>query len=198
LVRDIWKDGSGSSSADRQKQSDEFHTIAVVGEREGGRHYTAIDITDTSSNPKYLWTWPPRQQLRAGHGRELERHHAKPPPIGPVLIQDNSGPITVTVGGSPVKASERWVVASPADSTRTTSAAAPSTSRRLGRHAALQVQPLRHGELQRSPLQPRPVLAPVSLIDSNYDNFFDLAVLGDTEGQLFTIDMLNPALYRAG
>ena len=58
-VRDIWKDGSGSSSADRQKQSDEFHTVAIVGEREGGRHYTAIDLTDTTSNPKYLWTWPP-------------------------------------------------------------------------------------------------------------------------------------------
>src|SRR5258706_11134629 len=47
-VRDIWSDGSGSSSADRTKQADEFHTIAIIGERGGGRHYTALDVTDTN------------------------------------------------------------------------------------------------------------------------------------------------------
>jgi len=110
-VRDIWKDGSGSSSADRQKQSDEFHTIAVVGEREGGRHYTAIDITDTSSNPKYLWTWPPRAATtswpRARAGTTPRQTPSDRPGVDPGQLRTHH----VTVGGSPVKASERWVVA---------------------------------------------------------------------------------------
>jgi type IV pilus assembly protein PilY1 len=64
-VRDIWSDGSGTTNttADRQKQSDEFHTILVIGERTGGRHYTALDVTDTANNPKFLWTW---RRARAG------------------------------------------------------------------------------------------------------------------------------------
>jgi len=199
-VRDIWKDGSGSSSADRQKQSDEFHTIAVVGEREGGRHYTAIDITDTSSNPKYLWTWPPPgSNYELATGESWNDTTPNPPPIGPVLIQDNSGPITVTVGGSPVKASERWVVA-------LSGGFDPNYIR--GRSVylldawdgTLLYKFSRYDTASSS--DPRynlgPVLAPVSLIDSNYDNFFDLAVLGDTEGQLFTIDMLNPGTLSGG
>src|SRR3989442_4525069 len=36
------------------------------------------------------------------------------------------------------------------------------------------------------------------MIDSNYDNFFDMAVVGDTDGQLWTIDMLNPGTLSGG
>src|SRR6266404_445336 len=199
-VRDIWKDGSGSSSADRQKQSDEFHTIAVVGEREGGRHYTAIDITDTSSNPKYLWTWPPPgSNYELATGESWNDTTPNPPPIGPVLIQDNSGPITATVGGSPVKASERWVVA-------LSGGFDPNYIR--GRSVylldawdgTLLYKFSRYDTATSS--DPRynlgSVLAPVAMVDSNYDNFFDLAVVGDTEGQLFTIDMLNPGTLSGG
>ena len=116
-VRDIWKDGSGSSSADRQKQSDEFHTVAIVGEREGGRSYTAIDVTDTSSNPKYLWTWPPPGSNYAmAAGESWNDTTPNPPPIGPVVMDNVLGPInvnakfgtTTTVTG---RGEERWVVA---------------------------------------------------------------------------------------
>src|SRR5712664_1297147 len=199
-VRDIWKDGSGSSSADRQKQSDEFHTIAIVGEREGGRHYTAIDVTDTSSNPKYLWTWPPPgSNYELAAGESWNDTTPNPPPIGPVLIQDNSGPITVMVNGSPVKASERWVVA-----------LSGGFDPNFIRGRSVYVLDAWDGTLlykfsrydTASSSDPRynlgSVLAPVSLIDSNYDNFFDMAVVGDTEGQLWTIDMLNPGTLSGG
>jgi len=113
-VRDIWKDGSGTSGADvaRQKDADEFHTIAIIGEREGGRHYTAIDVTDTSSPPKFLWTWPPPgSNFELSEGASWNDTTPNPPPVGPVLLQDGSGPITITVNGTAVKASETWVVA---------------------------------------------------------------------------------------
>src|SRR5205823_3424036 len=53
-VRDIWADGSGVTAANHKKESDEFHTIAIIGEREGGRHYTALEINsaDPTLRPK--------------------------------------------------------------------------------------------------------------------------------------------------
>src|SRR5262249_47629127 len=55
MVRDIWVDGSGmSTSIDHTKQSDEYHTIAVVGEREGGRQFVGLDVTNPSL-PAFLW-----------------------------------------------------------------------------------------------------------------------------------------------
>jgi len=204
-VRDIWKDGTSNgiapaTSADGQKQAQEFHTIAIVGEREGGRHYTAVDMTDTSSNPQYLWTWPPPgSNYELAAGESWNDTTPNPPPIGPVLIQDNSGPITVTVGGSSVKASERWVVA-----------LSGGFDPNYVRGRAVYVLDAWDGTLlykfsrydTSSATDPRyslgTVLAPVSLVDSNYDNFFDLGVVGDTDGQLWTIDMLNPGTLSGG
>ena len=199
-VRDIWKDGSGSSSADRQKQSDEFHTVAIVGEREGGRHYTAIDVTDTTSNPKYLWTWPPPgSNYDLAVGESWNDTTPNPPPVGPILIQDNSGPVTITVNNTPVKASERWVVA-----------VAGGFDPNLIRGRSVYVLDAWDGTLlykfsrydTSSSSDPRynlgSVLSPISMIDSNYDNFFDMAVVGDTDGQLWTIDMLNPGTIAGG
>jgi type IV pilus assembly protein PilY1 len=199
-VRDIWKDGSGASTADRRKQADEFHTIAIVGEREGGRYYTAIDVTDTSSNPKYLWTWPPPGSNYAmAAGESWNDTTPNPAPIGPILMQDDSGPISISVGGSAVKASERWVVAF-----------GGGFDPNYIRGRAVYVLDAWDGTLlykfsrydTASSSDPRyllgSVLAPVSMIDSNYDNFFDMAVLGDTDGQLWTIDMLNPGTLSSG
>jgi len=199
-VRDVWKDGSGSSSADRRKQPDEFHTIAIVGEREGGRHYTAIDVTDTSANPRYLWTWPPPgSNYELAAGESWNDTTPNPAPIGPVLIRDDSGPISLTVNGSSVKASERWVVA-----------ISGGFDPNLIRGRAIYLLDAWDGTLlykfsrydTSSTGDPRynlgSVLAPVSLIDSNYDNFFDMAVVGDTDGQLWTIDMLNPGDLSSG
>ena len=37
--------------ADDKKQAHEFHTVAVVGERRGGTHYFALDVTDATKLP---------------------------------------------------------------------------------------------------------------------------------------------------
>ncbi|HZR08540.1 MAG TPA: hypothetical protein VFA79_08160, partial [Myxococcales bacterium] len=204
-VRDIWKDGttngmSAATSADRQKQSQEFHTIAIVGEREGGRHYTAIDITDTTSNPKYLWTWPPPgSNYELAAGESWNDTTPNPPPIGPILMQDDSGPITVTVNGASVRASERWVVA-----------LAGGFDPNYIRGRAVYILDAWDGTLlykfsrydTSTSTDPRyalgSVLAPVSMVDTNYDNFFDVAVFGDTDGQLWSLDLLNPGTLSGG
>ena len=73
MVRDVWVDFNG----DHQKQADEFRTVAVTGEREGGRSYFALDVTDPRG-PRFLWNWPPAgHQRRPGGGRVLERPRSR-------------------------------------------------------------------------------------------------------------------------
>ena len=199
-VRDIWKDGSGTNAGDavRQKDADEFHTIVIVGEREGGRHYTAIDVTDTSSPPRFLWTWPPPgSNFELSEGASWNDTTPNPPPVGPVLLQDGSGPITITVNGTAVKASETWVVA-----------LGGGYDPNLVRGRAIYILDAWTGTLlykfsryddigtctSNAECTLGSVAAPVSLVDTNFDNFFDLAVVGDAEGQVWAIDMLNPGV----
>jgi type IV pilus assembly protein PilY1 len=196
-VRDIWKDGSGGTSADQKKQVDEFHTVAIIGEREGGRRYTAIDVTDTANPPKFLWTWPPPgSRFDMAEGESWNDTTPNPPPIGPVLVMDSSGPISITVGGgAAIKASERWIVA-----------ISGGYDPNLVRGRAVYILDAWDGTLLykfsryddsgtcsgKAECLLGSVAAPVSMVDSNFDNFFDMAVVGDTDGQLWTIDMLCP------
>ena len=196
-VRDIWADGSGTTSTtvDHAKEHDEFHTIAIIGERTGGRHYVALDITDTAHSPKFLWMWPrPGDNYDLAEGESWNDTTPNPPPIGPVLIADNSGPITI--GNQ--KASERWVVA-----------IAGGYDPNLVRGRAVYILDAWNGQLlfkftryQTSPNTAEnvlgPVAAPVSLIDTNFDNYFDLATFGDTDGNIFAIDMIKPGDISTG
>ena len=65
MVRDVWVDGQandklvGSFTNDAMvKQDVEFHTVAVASERQGGTHFVALDVTDTTT-PRMLWVFPP-------------------------------------------------------------------------------------------------------------------------------------------
>jgi type IV pilus assembly protein PilY1 len=131
MVRDVWADGTtnGMSAAlgprDDQKQGKEFHTVAVVGERRGGTHYFALDVTDATrlpadgnfKLPRFLWMYPQpddRESLR--FGETYSDFLPVPPPIGPVRIKadDRSGtPVATTprkvFGGVEVPFHERWV-----------------------------------------------------------------------------------------
>jgi type IV pilus assembly protein PilY1 len=54
-VEDVWfSTGDGTGAIAISKTASEWHTIAVVGEREGGNQFNALDITDTTS-PSWLW-----------------------------------------------------------------------------------------------------------------------------------------------
>ncbi len=52
-VSDVW---IPSGPADSTKEAEEWHTILVCGERQGGNTYFALDITNTLQ-PKYLWSF---------------------------------------------------------------------------------------------------------------------------------------------
>jgi type IV pilus assembly protein PilY1 len=51
-VEDVWF-GTGDGT---EKSATEWRTIAIVGERQGGNQFNALDITDTTS-PSWLWSY---------------------------------------------------------------------------------------------------------------------------------------------
>ena len=189
MVRDIWVDGSGASAADNVKQADEFHTIAIVGEREGGRHWFALDLSDPY-NPVFKWQWPlPGTSDDMVVGQSWNDHAPAPPPIGPIAVYDPAGPLTI----NGVKAREEYVVA-------VGGGWDPNLVRGRGiymldawtgnivwRYAA--TDPGANNDARQYLY---PVAATVSLVDSNNDGLFDTAVVGDTMGQLWTFSMLTP------
>jgi type IV pilus assembly protein PilY1 len=195
MIRDIWVDGSGSTLADRQKQADEFHTIAIIGEREGGRHYSALDITNPNS-PKYLWTFPPPGSATSLEmGESWDDISPSAPAIGPIAVDDPSGPYTV----NGTKASERWIFAFGGGFD-------PSYVRGRGIYVIdawtgqllfqyRQIDATGPGDA-RSNLWP--VSAPVSLIDTNGDGLFDNLVAPDTNGQVWLISLFNPGKDTGG
>jgi type IV pilus assembly protein PilY1 len=102
MVRDVWVDGqtgnglSPGPALDGMKSASEFHTVAVVGERRGGNHYFALDVTNATNltsesgdhGPKFLWVYPQpsdRESLR--FGETYDDFLPVPPPIGPVRIK---------------------------------------------------------------------------------------------------------------
>jgi type IV pilus assembly protein PilY1 len=195
MIRDIWVDGSGSSSADHVKQADEFHTIAVVGEREGGRHWFALDLTDPY-NPTYKWQWPlPGTADDIAVGESWNDHAPAPAPIGPIAVYDAAGPLTI----NGTKASERYVVALGGGwdpnlvRGRGVYIVDAWTGSVMWRYTATDSGA---GSDARQYLYP--VAATVSLVDTNNDGLFDTAVVGDTMGQVWTFGMLSPGGRSGG
>jgi type IV pilus assembly protein PilY1 len=122
MVRDVWVDGTsnsptgfttnggssgfwggGSRSSDGEKLASEFHTVAVVGERRGGTHYFALDVTNSTGldgddnglgrlPPKFLWVYPqPNDPVSSRVGETYDDFLPVPPPIGPVRIYADGG-----------------------------------------------------------------------------------------------------------
>lgn len=197
MVRDIWVDGSGPSSgaADKIKQADEFHTIAIVGEREGGHRYFALDVTDPS-NPTYKWTWP-----KTGSSQDLDQgqtwndHSPAPPPIGAIAVDDPFGPFPI----NGVKASEKYIVAVGGgydfnlQRGRGVFMIDAWTGTEVFRFARIDST---GGGDPRNRLWP--VAATPTLLDTDADGLFDALVVGDVRGQVWTIDMKIPGKDTTG
>jgi type IV pilus assembly protein PilY1 len=206
MVRDVWVDGQkndkgtvGYVNNALVKQDVEFHTVAVVSERQGGTHFVSLDITDTAT-PKMLWLYPgpcsPEEQL---WGQTYGQFSPRPPPIGPVLLQ------TTNVAGKPNygygHTEERWSVF-------VNGGHSPYFNR--GRAAAIldvfTGTPLFLAKYKQTSTDSNdPALgmrfgfpATAAMVDYGrgsafeQDGFFDTAVVGDEGGQLWTFRFGEP------
>ncbi len=115
MVRDVWADGSDGSQPNGQKGAGEFHTVAVVGERRGGNHYFALDVTNPAgpapeSTGFFRWLWPqPNTAAARLAGQSYNDYLPSPPPIGPVRLKNTVIAGLKTYAVPPVPYEERWV-----------------------------------------------------------------------------------------
>jgi type IV pilus assembly protein PilY1 len=90
----------------------------VVGERRGGTHYFALDITDATKLeadadpfefPKFLWMYPqPDDRRSLSLGETYTDFLPVPPPVGPVRIKASTVRAkTPSFGGTPFN--EKWI-----------------------------------------------------------------------------------------
>ncbi len=223
MVRDIWED----ANRDGAKQREEFHTVAVVANGRGGTHYWALDLRfDAAGNgatPGFRWLFPqPCSAEAATFGKTLLQLGAKPPPIGPVLLEAGPLPPAERPLNAPVRgacsdgtdcaSAERWVVMvgggwSPAlDRGRGLYMLDVWNGKVNGRSDNL----LWKWEFDPSDAADRTssqrwlthsVVAPVAMADYGdgavfrRDGFFDTAVVGDTAGQLWTARFSRPGRF---
>jgi type IV pilus assembly protein PilY1 len=202
MVRDIWVDGGANGSAgqrDGKKQANEYHTVAIVPEREGGHFYTALDVTDTQ-NPQFLWSWPPAGSTESlAVGETWDDHAPVPPPIGPVLIDDPAGPIVPSGASGGTHARETYIVALGGGFD-------PNYIRGRGVYVLDAWTGTEYYRFAREDSKGAsdpvnnlfPVAATVSLLDTDYDEIFDTLVVGDVGGQLWTITMKNAGKSSSG
>jgi type IV pilus assembly protein PilY1 len=235
MIREVWIDGDGGGSvklnklngggsraADGKRQGDEFHTVAVVGERRGGTHYFALDVTDAShdldAQPSFLWVYPqPNDPEQLQFGETYTEFVPIAPPIGPVRLDRGAPPCTgnyPTFNGSGTSRcfEERYVAF-------LSGGFDPAYTRGRGVHMVdvatgeeiwdFSQPPGTAGTSCTATSDPRchlnyPVAAPVGMmawgtsetyLNSNtasVDLYFDTATFGDTGGQLWVVRFSDP------
>lgn len=95
-IRNIWYDYNNNyiKECDGVGGVDacEFRTIVISGERAGGTHYFAIDITNVAS-PQFLWIFPqPCSEDSLKMGMTYAEALPQQPPIGPIKYIDTGNP----------------------------------------------------------------------------------------------------------
>ncbi|HEY6910618.1 MAG TPA: hypothetical protein VI356_14670 [Myxococcales bacterium] len=207
MVRDVWVDGApndkGTASYVNKplvKQDAEFHTVAVAAERQGGSHFVALDVTDTTT-PKMLWLYPPPcSNEEALWGQTWGQFSPKPPPIGPVLLE------TSNTAGLPNRGvahtEERWAVfLNGGHSPYMTRGRIASlldvwtgTPLFVAKYNPAAADPNDPAKAMRFGFAATPALADYStnLNTDPLDGIFDTGVIGDEGGQLWTFRLDKP------
>ncbi len=228
MVRDVWIDGgdhpnrsSPSTNHDGVKQGSEFHTVAVVGERRGGTHYFALDVTDAGKDldvaPKFLWIYPqPNDPEQLAFGETYADFIPTPPPIGPVRIDTGAPPclnsnttFQATTGNRCFE--ERWAVflSGGFDQQYTRGRGVHLVDIGSGEELFDFSQPPGDGGACTASSDPRchlnyPVAATVSMMmwgkqanflhEQQAGYFFDTATFGDTGGQMWALRFSDPGI----
>lgn len=157
-----------SSPTDKTKEPNEWRTVLVCGLRKGGRHYFALDITDTKS-PKYLWEFTD-------------------PEMGESWSEPAIGRVKIEVGG---ELYERWVafIGGGFDSTGNTGKAFFVIDIKTGEilwKFSYKDKKEKEGE-ENYVTHSMP--APPTAVDTNLDGYIDKVYIGDLGGQMWVFDV---------
>ncbi len=164
-VADVWL-YSDSNPSGQTKTKGEWKTVLVSGLRKGGKHYFALNITDTL-DPKYLWEFP-----RPTDSEILAK-------LGQSWSEPAIGRVKIKVGN---EIYERWVafIGGGFDKTNV-----------VGK--AFFVIDIKTGDIIKefSGLSGMDysLAAPPTAVDSNFNGYVDKVYIGDLAGQMWVFDI---------
>jgi Tfp pilus tip-associated adhesin PilY1 len=165
-VTDVWF-YSDSNPSGTTKARDEWKTVLISGLRKGGKHYFALDITDTL-NPTYLWEFP-----KATDPMTLAK-------LGQSWSDPAIGRIRMRVGNEIVPY-ERWVafIGGGFDQTNVTGKAFFVIDIKTGDILA---------EFSGLPEMDYSMTAPPTAVDTDFNGYIDKVYIGDLSGQMWVFD----------
>ncbi len=175
-VSDVW---FYSAANDTTKSADEWRTVLVCGLRKGGKHYFALDVTNTSS-PQFLWEFP-----HSGDPKITDYTNF----VNNVLGQSWSEPAIGKVKIKPaLNRYERWVafIGGGYDPTET-----------IGKDAtvgkAFFVIDIKTGQIIREFSGLSDMIhcfaSPPTSVDLNMDGYVEKVYIGDLGGQMWVFDV---------
>ena len=165
-VADVWL-YSDSNPSGSTKSKDEWRTVLVGGLRKGGKHYFALDITNTLS-PKYLWDFPsPNKNYNYDDIVGRLGQSWSEPAIGRVSIKEGNVPC------------ERWVafIGGGFDDTDASG-------------KAFFVIDIKTGDvIKEFTGMDHSMAAPPTAVDTYADGYIDKVYVGDLGGQMWVFDV---------
>jgi len=156
------------------KTSGTWKTIVVFGERRGGRFYHALDITDTTS-PKYLWSFTDSKM-----GETWSE-----PVIGKVRVNDGTERFVAIVGGG-------YNTAQNNTTGKAVFVIDVATGQKLFEYSNAP------GATDDRQFMNFSLAANPTAVDLNLDGFIDGVYIGDVAGQLWKLNLKEPATISSG
>lgn len=166
-VADVWFDDNN----DGVKIADEWRTVLICGLRKGGKHYFALDITDTR-NPKFLWEFPSTDEIL----NELKLGESwSEPAIGKVKLEGKEKWVAFIGGGFDSK-EDRKNGESQATEGKGLFIIDIKTGSLITKISGLE------GMNYSFP-------SPPTAVDINLDGYIDRVYIGDMAGQMWVFDV---------
>jgi type IV pilus assembly protein PilY1 len=175
-IADVWFD----SNNDNQKAADEWRTVLVCGLRKGGKHYFALDITDTL-NPKYMWEFPSPKDPKIPNYQDFLDNK-----VGQSWSEPAIGKVKIEQGTELV---EKWVAFigggyDPEDEKKDTEAINGNV---------FFVIDIMTGEIIKEfsglDFMSHSFPAPPAAVDTNSDGYVDRVYIGDLGGQMWVFNV---------
>ena len=175
-VSDVW---FYSSVGDTTKGADEWRTVLVCGLRKGGKHYFALDITDTL-NPQLLWEFPHSSDPNISNYADFLNNT-----LGQSWSEPAIGKVKTKPGSTPL---DRWVAFM---------GGGYDPAEKVGNDATIGktffVVDIKTGEIMKQFSGLTNMIhcfaAPPTAVDVNMDGFIDRVYIGDLGGQMWVFDV---------
>ncbi len=199
-IRNIWFDANNNYTKECESvggvDSCEFRTILISGERAGGTHFFALDVTDVRT-PQFRWIFPqPCSEDSLKMGMTYAEALPQQPPIGPIAYIDPNNPnnstyreryiVFLNAGYDPLDLKGRGIFMLDAWTGEKIYEATYDSADPIKRNMKFSVTaPVYADDWKKDP-------SICGIRETDYDYLWDIASFGDMGGQVWTLRFISP------